>query len=111
VGIFWNLWPEINYRVALTKVFLEPVSFISTADKFVTSGWQTGQPSLTTLTMNGSTSNAKHGLTLGNGQIWLGAPPVVLQLIFVFFHCVVLQFPLRENIRSHSDIGKMTECF
>jgi len=22
VGIFWNLWPEINCRVALTKVFL-----------------------------------------------------------------------------------------
>jgi len=37
-------------------------------------------------------------LTLGNSQIWLGAPPVVLlQFIFVFFHFVVLQMPLREK--------------
>jgi len=34
---------------------------------------------------------------LGNGQIWLGAPPVVSQFIFVFFHFVVLQMPLREK--------------
>ena len=52
-------------------------------------------------------------LTLGNGQIWLGAPQVVLQFIFVFFHFVALQMPLREkhSFRSHSDIGTMTECF
>jgi len=52
-------------------------------------------------------------LTLGNGQIWLGAPPVVLQFIFVFFHFVALQMPLREkhSFRSHSDIGTMAECF
>jgi len=52
-------------------------------------------------------------LTLGNGQIWLGAPPVVLQLIFVFFHFVALQMPLREehSFRSHSGIGTMAECF
>jgi len=36
-------------------------------------------------------------LTLGNGQIWLGAPPIVLQFIAVFFHFVVLQMPLREK--------------
>jgi len=36
-------------------------------------------------------------LTLGNGQIWLGAPPVDLQFIFVFFHFVVLQLPLRKK--------------
>jgi len=50
-------------------------------------------------------------LTLGNGQIWLGAPPVVLQFIFVFFHFVVLQLPLREkhSFGFHSDIGTMTQ--
>jgi len=47
--------------VALTEVFLEPVSFVSAADKFVTNGWLPGQPSLTSLTMNGLTRNAKHG--------------------------------------------------
>jgi len=36
-------------------------------------------------------------VTPENGQIWLGAPPVVLQFIFVLFHYVVLQFPLREK--------------
>jgi len=35
-------------------------------------------------------------LTPGNGQIWLEAPLIVLQFIFVFFHFVVLQMPLRE---------------
>jgi len=33
------------------------------ADKFVTNGWRTGQPSLTTLTMNGFTRNAKHSFS------------------------------------------------
>jgi len=28
-------------------------------------------------------------LTLGNGHIWLGTPPVILQYILVFFHFVV----------------------
>jgi len=50
-------------------------------------------------------------LTLGNGHIWLGAPPVVLQYIFVFFHFVMCNFLFAKSIRSHSDIGKMTECF
>jgi len=50
-------------------------------------------------------------LTGGNGQIWLGAPPIVLQFIFVFFHFVVCNFLFAKRIRSHSDIGKMTECF
>jgi len=36
-------------------------------------------------------------LTPGNGQIWLGAPPVVLQFIIVFFHFVVLPLPLRKK--------------
>jgi len=41
VFTFWNLSPKIKCRVALTKVFLSQiflVSFISTADKFVTNG-------------------------------------------------------------------------
>jgi len=50
-------------------------------------------------------------LTLGNGQILLGTPPVVLQFIFVFFHFVVCNCLFAKNIRSPSDIGKMTECF
>jgi len=36
-------------------------------------------------------------LTLGNGQIWIGTLPVVLQFVFVFFNFVVLRFPLREK--------------
>jgi len=49
--------------------------------------------------------------SLGNGQIWLGTPPVVLQFILVFFHFVVCNCLLAIRIVSHSDIGKMTECF
>jgi len=48
-------------------------------------------------------------LTLGNGQIWLGAPPVVLQFLFVFFHFMVCKCLFAKSIRSHSDIAKMTE--
>jgi len=37
LGIFWNLWPEINCRVALTKVsYSQSVSFLQQ-----TSLWQT----------------------------------------------------------------------
>ena len=61
MGIFWNLWPEIKCGVALTKVFLKPITFVATAHKFVTNGWRTGQPPLTTLRMNGFIRNAKHG--------------------------------------------------
>jgi len=52
-------------------------------------------------------------LTVGNGQIWLGAPPEVLQFILVFFHLVVCNCLFAKHIgsQSHSDIGKMTECF
>jgi len=49
-------------------------------------------------------------LTLGNGQIWLGIPPVVLQFISVVSHFVVCTCLFAKNIRSHSDIGKRTEC-
>jgi len=50
-------------------------------------------------------------LTLRNGQIWLGAPPVALQFILyssTLWSCKCL---LAKSIRSHSDIGKMTGCF
>jgi len=50
-------------------------------------------------------------MTPGNGQIWLGAPLVVLQFVFVFFHFVVCNLLLAKSIPSHSDIRKMTEYF
>jgi len=50
-------------------------------------------------------------LTLGNAQIWLGTPPVGLKFILVFFHFVVCNCPFPKSIRSHSDIGRMMECF
>ena len=43
--------------------------------------------------------------------IWLGTPPVVLQFILLFFHFVVCNCLFEKYIGSHSDIGKMTECF
>jgi len=49
--------------------------------------------------------------TLGNGQIWLGTSPVVVQFILVFFHFVVCNCIFAKNIRSYSDIGKMKDCF
>jgi len=48
---------------------------------------------------------------LGNGQIWLGTPPVVLKFILVFFHFVVCNCLLAKRIVSHSDTGKTIECF
>jgi len=49
--------------------------------------------------------------TLGNGQIWFGSSLVVLQFILVFFHFVVCNCLFAKNINSHSDTGKMKECF
>jgi len=37
---------------------------------------------------------------LGNGQIWLGSPPVVLQFILVFFHFVVCNWLLAKNSQN-----------
>jgi len=37
-------------------------------------------------------------LTLGNGQIWLGTPPVVLQFILVFLHFLVGKCLFAKNI-------------
>jgi len=48
---------------------------------------------------------------LGNGQMWLGTTPVVLQFILVFFHFEVCHCLIAKHIGSHSYIGKMTECF
>jgi len=50
-------------------------------------------------------------LTLGNDSIYLGTPPVLLEFIFEFFHFTFCNCLFAKNIRSHSDIGKMTECF
>ena len=49
-------------------------------------------------------------LTLGNVQIWLGIPPVVLQFILVFFHFMVFNCVFAKNIRSHSDIDKVANA-
>ena len=97
---FWvfsgNLWPEINCRAALIKVSLEPVSFVSTAGKFVTNCWRTGQPSLTTLTMNRFAKNSKHGFNSWkwSKQAWNSSTSL---FIVIFFYFVVLQLPLREK--------------
>jgi len=49
-------------------------------------------------------------LNLANAQIWLGTT-VVLKFILIFFHFVVCNCLFVKNIRSHSDIGRMTERF
>jgi len=49
--------------------------------------------------------------TLGNSQIWLGTSLVVLQFISLFFHFVICNCLAAKNIHSHSDTGKMKECF
>jgi len=36
---------------------------------------------------------------------------MVLKVILIFFHFVVYNCLFAKNIRSHSDIGKMKECF
>jgi len=50
-------------------------------------------------------------LTLGNGQIWLGTPAVVLQLTLVILNFVVCNCLFAKHLGSHSDGGKLTECF
>jgi len=68
-------------------------------------------PPMTTLTLNGFPETQNMVLTLGNAQIWLGTSPVVLKFILVFFHFVVCNCLFTKSIRSHSDIGRMTERF
>ena len=88
-------------KFLLSRFFCISISFISTADKFVTNGERTGQ----TLPIH------QHWMDLQGmqsmvlapwiGQIWLGTPPVVLQFILVFFHFIVYNCLFAKNIRSH----------
>jgi len=55
--------------------------------------------------------NAYHAFNSWNSQIWLGILPVALKYIFVFFYFVVCNCLFTKSIRSHSDIGRMIECF
>jgi len=53
------------------------------------------------LTFNGfATGMLSMVLALGNGQIWLGIPPVVLQFILVFFHFVVCNYFYVKNSQN-----------
>jgi len=50
-------------------------------------------------------------LTPANDQSGHGTSPVVVQFLFVVFHFVVCNCLYAKGIRSHSDIGKMIQCF
>jgi len=52
-----------------------------------------------------------NGLTRNSGQICLGTLAEILQCIFVFFCFLVGDYLSARSIRSHSDIGKMTNYF
>jgi len=78
----------------------------------VTNGWQTEQPSSpTTLTLNGFTSNAKHGFNFSKWSNMAWNSFSIQAIKFCILPRGDLQLPHREKTRSHSDIGKMTECF
>ena len=117
---FWNLSPEKNCRMTLTKVkfffnqiFLHFGQFYFYSRQLCNkrlANW-TVITVTDTLTFNEFTTGMlSMVLTLGNGQIWLGIPPVVLQFILVFFHVMVYNCLFAKNILSHSLIGKRTEC-
>jgi len=46
--------------------------------------------------------------TLGNGQIWRGTPPIVLQFILVFFHFLVGKCLFVKNILT---LAKLQNVF
>jgi len=45
-------------------------------------------------------------LPLGNGQMWLETPPVVLQFILAFFHFVVCNCLFAETLVLLLTLGK-----
>ena len=94
-------------KIFMARSFCISVSFVSTADKFVKSGWRTGRPSPTTVTFNWIHS------IIFNFCMWSNLAWNSSSSLAIYF-CILshrgLQFPLRESIRFHFDIGKMTEC-
>jgi len=69
-------------------------------------------PAITdTLTLNGFTRNAKHGFNSWKWSNLALNSCSSLTICFGILPFCGLQMPLRENTDSHSDIGKMTECF
>jgi len=101
-------WHWLNF-LEPNLLVLPSVSFLRQTARFVINGWRTGQPSPSTLTLNGFTRRVV--LTPANVQIWLVTFPVALQFICVFFYFVICNYLFAKSIRSHSDIEKMAECF
>ena len=102
VFTFWILSPEIKCRVALTKVFLTQIfllfgQFYVYSRRVCNKRLANWRPITDTLTLNGFARMQSMVLTIGNGQIWLGTPPVVLQFIITIIPVCGLQLPLRES--------------
>ena len=83
----------------------------TTADKFVTNGWWTAQPSSTALTLNGFIRNAKHGF---NSCKWSNVP-WNFSSSFGISVCILPlcgpQLPVHAKQSFSFWHGKMTECF
>ena len=79
------------------RFFCISASLVSAAVKFVTNGWWTGQPSPTTLTLNGFTRNAKHGFNSWKCSYLAWNSFSSLKIYFSILPLYGLQLPPREK--------------
>ena len=102
VFTFWNLWPKIKCRVALTKVYFDPdfLAFRSVYFLQQTRLWQTVNQlnsHHSYITLNGFTRNAKHGFNFWkwSNLAWNSSSSFTID--FSILPLCGLQLPLRET--------------
>ena len=100
-------WHWLKFFLGQSVSFLQQTSLWQTVSYL-----DTGPPSLTTLTMNGFTRNAKHGFNSWKWSILAWKSFSRLTIYFCILPlCGLANSSSQNSICSHSDIWKMTKCF
>ena len=116
VFTFWNLWPNITCRVALTKVFLTQI-FLHFGQSYFYSRQDCNKRLANwtainnTLTLNGFTRNTKHGFNSWKWSNLAWNSSSSLTIYFGILPHVVCKCLFAKQTGSHSDMGKWQNAF
>jgi len=114
VCTLWNLSPKIKWhwlKFFLCRIFLQFGQFYFYGRQVCNKRLANWRAITDTLTLNGFTRNANHGFTSWKWSNVAWNSSSSLAIYFSILPLCGLQLPLRRNIGSPSDIGKMTESF
>jgi len=112
---FWNLSQKLSVEwhwlmFAVSQIFLHFGQFYFYSRQACNKRLANWTAIADTLTWNGFKRNAKPGFNSwkSSNLTWNFSSSLTM---LVFFHFVVCNYLFAKNIRSHSDIAEMKECF